>query len=184
MNRVGDAFRRVRRGRVKQFRTPVGPLEFPESDQRVLRDLFIELKGKGVLSASFDHELEQLVMDSVAYIRTLLTSALKQLSGKDASTTIEGLRRGCMQFMNTTPPPVGYSPLRPVYRQALLELRHTFRRHLQQLGEQRRFREAGELAQSIPETVADLPRGADESASKYIEPPPSPPGLPRGPDEA
>ena len=135
--------------------TPFGgftlPLRGASERDRVL-DLLDQMEEKKVLYAHYDAEYEGYVNDAVLLVRGFLTGALRQLGRRAAARPlVRNMRDACNRYLVAAPDPV-YEPftqLRPEFRQALKELRESFRISLLALAAEYRLPEAKAFAQRI-----------------------------------
>jgi hypothetical protein len=123
-------------------------------EKGVTRDLVIDLQPRRVLTQAAQIN-EEWVNKSILSIRERLSEALKQLAdGSPAFRLIAQLRDACNSYLTVASDPrPGRGPLRPHVRDALDELRESFRVTLLFLGEKGDLGQATDLAREIPHHV-------------------------------
>lgn len=92
----------------------------------VMHDLFSGVGGLRVLSFPFEAEGEEYVNESILRIREQLSEALKRLpKGSESIPNVRSMREASNAYLQATPGPNGWQPLRPHFREALSRWRQT-----------------------------------------------------------
>lgn len=91
-----------------------------------MHDLFSVVGGLRVLSWQIEGEGEEYVNSSILRIRDDLSEALRRLPKGSASTAnVRSMRDACNRYLQATPGPNGWQPLRPEFEEALWLWRQT-----------------------------------------------------------
>ena len=75
----------------------------PESERKIVRDVFVFLEDRRALYNDFAHEINHEVAQSVLAIRKELTEALKRLPEKsEAVSCFKAMRAACREYLDST----------------------------------------------------------------------------------
>lgn len=104
MNKAKIAFKAIA-SRITGISIPIFGVSWdpPESERKVVREIFVFLEDRRALYNDFAHEINQEVTESIHAIRTELTAALKRIhEGSEAESSFKAMRAACREYLDST----------------------------------------------------------------------------------
>ena len=92
-------------GRLTGVSCPIFGLQWspPESDRKIVREVFVFLEDRRALFNYYAHEIDHQVAESVLQIRAELTAALKRISeDSEAVAHLKAMRAACREYLSST----------------------------------------------------------------------------------